>query len=540
MIRPSIAACTLFLLAVLPPASAQEAPQPIPIEGEWVTRWRSDLEFARSKMPETHLRIDHSTPLTVIETAIDELTDRIPQLTHQAAVVELTRIVAMIGDGHTRLSLPIDPVSGFSSGHTGTQNATLPSTPFHHYPVRFHLYADGLAIEQTTPSNTSLLGARVVRIGSMSTEEAIAAVEPLIHRDNETQMRELLPRFLVIPEILHVTGVTNELGSVALELELASGTRRELTLDPVPTGVDVPLTTYPEPSTPLFRRHLDANYRFESLEEHGAVHFRYFRVQNEEGGEPLADFATRMFDFVEENDVERLIVDLRGNDGGNNWLNAPLERGVFRAESLWRPGGLVVIADRGTFSAAMNFASFMANATPAVFVGEATGGRPNHYGDAQKLVLPKTGLTVRLSTVYHQDSGASDARTQIDPHLPIPTTSSDARSGYDPVLGEIASWSEPGDPAGSWRGPLTVRRYVSTVSVELTRTDVGWSGTFEAAGLVLPTPIGSVTQVDGELRFEVPVETTTLRVRTIATQDRLIGMLDYQGQWYPFAASRQP
>ena len=90
---------------------AQPTIRPTPIDDAWAAKWREDLAFAKAQMPETHLEIDHTTPLAEIEAAIDELAKRIPALAQHEAVVELARIVARIGDGHTRLSLPIDPAA---------------------------------------------------------------------------------------------------------------------------------------------------------------------------------------------------------------------------------------------------------------------------------------------------------------------------------------------------------------------------------------------------------------------------------------------
>jgi len=489
-------------------------------------------------MPETHIRIDHTISRSELDAAIDDLARRIPTLAHHQAVVELAQIVAMIGDGHTRLTLPIDPASGFAGGHTRTEEAVLPGAPFHHYPVRFFLYEDGLAVERIAAEHSSFLGAHVVRIGSLSTEDAMEAVEPTIHRDNEMQVRNLLPNTLVIPELLHAQGVIDRLGPLALELETPAGELHRLSLEPVPLGEVVSWAERPPGSIPLFRRHLDQNYRFEHFEDERTVYFRYVTVQNEEKGESLPEFAQRMFSFIEANAVERLIVDMRGNGGGNNWLNAPLERGILRAESLWRPGGLVAIADRMTFSAAMNFLNFVAGSTPAVLVGEAAGGRPNHYGDSRKLQLPNTGLTVRLSTLFHQDGGAADERDQIDPHILIPLTAADIRAGRDPVLEEIRSWNQPGDPAGSWRGPATMRQYATNVSVEFEQNEDGWSGNFDAPGWFAPMAISNGQLNDGEIQFDLQLETSTIHVRAQASGSRLLGMLDYQGQWYPFAATR--
>ena len=62
-----------------------------------------------------------------------------------------------------------------------------------------------------------------------------------------------------------------------------------------------------------------------------------------------------MFAFIDANDVERLIMDVRGNRGGNNGKNRALIYGLIRCDKFPDAGSLYTITDRGTFSAAMMF-----------------------------------------------------------------------------------------------------------------------------------------------------------------------------------------
>ena len=44
------------------------------------------------------------------DAALDDLKKRAPSLEHHRIIVELAKIVVPLGDGHTRLTLPVDPV----------------------------------------------------------------------------------------------------------------------------------------------------------------------------------------------------------------------------------------------------------------------------------------------------------------------------------------------------------------------------------------------------------------------------------------------
>ena len=53
----------------------------------------------------------------------------------------------------------------------------------------------------------------------------------------------------------------------------------------------------------------------------------------------------------------------------------------FKNDAGGFEGKFVVIIGRRTFSAAQNLATRLDLKTNAVFVGEATGSKPNHYGE---------------------------------------------------------------------------------------------------------------------------------------------------------------
>jgi C-terminal processing protease CtpA/Prc len=130
-------------------------------------------------------------------------------------------------------------------------------------------------------------------------------------------------------------------------------------------------------------------------------------------------------------------LDLRRNHGGDNTLNDAVIRDLSTRAQFNRRGRLFVLVGRETFSAAQNLATRLERATGAIFVGEPTGGRPNHYGDLQKIPLPNSGLVATASTRYWQDSDPQDARSTITPSVTVVGTFGDYRLGRDPVLNDV-------------------------------------------------------------------------------------------------------
>src|SRR3954451_15548937 len=140
------------------------------------TDWKSDLDLLRREVPKMHPNAFHATTREAFDAAVEKLKSDAPSLPPHVVVAEIARIVASIGDGHTRLTLPVDPNSGFFLGHTTTPLPADDALRFHPLPVRFYRYADGLFV--TEAENVALRRRRVVRIGNMPADEAIAAMMP--------------------------------------------------------------------------------------------------------------------------------------------------------------------------------------------------------------------------------------------------------------------------------------------------------------------------------------------------------------------------
>jgi hypothetical protein len=168
------------------------------------------------------------------------------------------------------------------------------------------------------------------------------------------------------------------------------------------------------------------------LPESGALYLQYNAVADMEL-ESFAQFTKRVFESAEAGRSDRLVLDLRFNSGGNNYLNRPLLLAVIRSK-FNQPGKLFCLIGRRTFSAAQNLVNDLQKYTSVVFIGEPTATNVNFYGDAARVDLPSLGVAVRAATLWWQDMDSRDKRQWTGPQLAIPYRSSDYEQGTDPVL----------------------------------------------------------------------------------------------------------
>jgi Tetratricopeptide repeat/Peptidase family S41 len=390
-------------------------------------KWREDLRYMAREMEARHKNLFHTTTREQFEGAVKKLNERIPTLARHQIVVELARIAALVGDGHTNVAPTRDPKIGFRT-----------------LPFKLYLFKDGLFVRSAERGHADLLGARVVKVGDLAVEEAVARAREIIGRDNEMDVKFFAPLLLAMPEVLHALGISGSPDEARFTFEKA-GRQQALTLKPSgPADMlppDTDLSWMPKEGwvdmrdgapTPLWLKDPQNKFWFEQLPGTKTVYVQINEV-NDKPDESLADFSNRMLAFVEANDVEKLVLDLRLNRGGNGSRLRPLVVGLIKSK-LNRPGRLFTLMGRSTWSAAQFLLNRMEKYTDVIFVGEPSGSKGNDYGDSRRITLPNSQLTVRVSVYYWQEWDPWDVRPWTAPHVTAELSSEEYRAGGDPAL----------------------------------------------------------------------------------------------------------
>jgi hypothetical protein len=415
----------LFILSLLLVncvlVSAQTAPARLT-----AAQWQADVDFLSQAMPRQHPNLFRRMKREDFETAVKQFRERIPSLSEDEIIVGLMKIVAMVHDGHTGLF----PHSYFRTGI---------------YPVRFYLYQDGLFVRQASAEYAGAVGGRVLKIGNTSADEALRLIGQLPAADNQMGVNENGPLLLSIPELLAGLRIIENKQSLNLTVEV-NGQPKSFQIKPsssIPELLSPPANWIDAASAgdpkPLYRKDPHNPFWFEYLPDRKLLYVQQNAVQNKPD-ETVAAFYRRVFDFVEKNPVEKFVLDLRNNDGGNNGLNRPVVIDIIKSK-IDQPGKLFVITGRATFSAAQNFVNELEKYTKAIFVGEPTAGHPNHYGDNRPITLPNSKLDLRVSTLYWQDMDPRDNRPWTAPQLAADLTSQDYRAGRDPALQAVLDYT---------------------------------------------------------------------------------------------------
>lgn len=390
-----------------------------------VEGWGADLDYLLAQIRRFNPQYNRPQIRDRIEAAAASLRERIPRLNDIQVAVELQKIAALLTTSHTEVFL-----------HRQPRRFKFPEP----LPVGLWFFSDGVYVVEADEEYKSLVGSRLTAIDGTPVEAAVEKLMPLVPSEGEPT-RLIMTRFLILPHVLQAVGVAREADRVTLSVtgrdnksrtvEVASkpNHRWRDMLPPSPlAGADAP--------APLYLTRPDDRYWFEPLPKEQAVYVRV-TMMRDQPGETMAAFGLRLRQFLDkEHDIRNLVVDVRGNTGGNSAFYTELLRTIVAFDA--RPGNRVfALTDRAVFSAATNFTVDLERLTGAVFVGEPGGGQPRMNSDAIFFYLPYSGLLVILSNVVWNLSGPYDTRRWIAPDVPVTLSAADYFANRDPVLDAV-------------------------------------------------------------------------------------------------------
>jgi len=381
--------------------------------------WRYDLDFLMSEVKRLNA-VYSARPLPAgIQQAAENLRARIPNLSDAQIYVEMQRLLAMLGHGH----------NGFWPW--------IPSERVRltQLPLTLYFFLEGLYVIDAENNYKHLTGSRVLRFGRAKTDEVVQAIRTVVDRENEMEVLWRGPEYMTMPQVLQALGMIDSPDKVSLTLENRAG--QTMTAEITPTAVTRRRKLFPSkledaPAPPLYLSNVEDFYWFKHLPEDKTLYLQFNQVADKRD-ESLSLFALRLRRFLNETEVDNLIVDLRHNNGGNSYLYPELLKTIIAFDA--REGKkLYVLIGRNTYSAAQNFVVDLERMTNAVFIGEPSGGKPNTHGDESHVILPYSGLHAGLSAVYWQISSPRDTRVWIAPEIPVEISAKDYFANRDPAM----------------------------------------------------------------------------------------------------------
>ncbi len=377
-------------------------------------RWQEDIDELAAKLPQLHINLFFKSSESDFKQDIQKLKDALPNIKDEEVIWRLSQIVASVGDAHTALRFQ-------------TRIA---------FPFTLYWFKQGIYAINTVPEYREILNCRLTKVNFLPIEKVIEALKRGISHENLAQIKNSAPYYITMPEYLYGANLIPAKDSAVFTFENELGQQLQVNISAasLKTQPQWILSNTDEDDLPLYRQNKDKYYSFTYLNNQKTMYVLYNSCRIIQGC-PFKDFVNEVFEHVDSHPVERLIVDLRNNGGGNSAIFFPFLQELKQREDLNQKGKLFVILGRRTFSSAVLNALHLKNQTQALFFGEPTGGRPNHYGEIRNIMLKHSRIQVSYSTKYFTHS--QQDTDSLHPDFIVEISISDYLNRKDPVLEQI-------------------------------------------------------------------------------------------------------
>lgn len=355
------------------------------MESNRITRWLEDINYLSSELPQKHKNLFFQKSKVDFFKEIADLKADIDSLNDYEVKLQIAKIVASIRDAHTSVPLPI--------------NLLL--------PLELYWFSDGIYVISSPLEYSDILHRKIIKVNEIAIEEVINVLSSIISFENEAYLKSQLPKYFPAIELLYDLGLVNDIDSLELTYEDENKNIRTLEIKSLPLRESkeklslIKNDLLHSSNLPIYKRNSDKYYWFLYIDTSNIVYFKYNACRDMLPTDAVT-FCKELMQFIEENVVEKLIIDLRNNFGGNSLLLDDFIEYIKHCDKLNKKGNLFVIVGRETFSSALLNAFSLKENTSAIFLGEPTGGKPNCYGEVERFSLKNSGLTVCYSTKYYR------------------------------------------------------------------------------------------------------------------------------------------
>ena len=429
---------------ILPgPASAEGAERELQPEATvCAEQFHEGVQLLYDKMLERSPDPFLTFPRERFESEVERMLAREEPISEGEMFIELSRFIGMMRGGHSWIFLDRDTAL-FSRA----------------VPLRVAEFSDGLFVRAAAPNHRDLVGGRILAINGVPIETAWPRIKDAVGEGPQIA-RERALVYTLMPDYLRALGMGDD-AAISFTLKLTDGRRETRRIEAeqwphydelysaalgfgTPEGWIVPEDAR---NAAWFRRHQDA-FWYEYQPDSSTVYAQFNAATTDPDNpwnaerDALRPMLVEIFARVAEPDVDRLVIDLRNNRGGNSALWQPIVHHIIRSDKLQEPGRLFVIIGHATGSAAVAWAAQIEGNSRAVFVGEPTADRPNFHNDPDgprraRFDVPKTALNFFVANQVEQWSSSDDHRAAIYPDIPVMLSWNEFATGHDPVMEAI-------------------------------------------------------------------------------------------------------
>ncbi len=394
--------------------SCKKSPTEPPSQSLRTAHWSQDIDYFSSQLKANEYGFSSLISTQSFDNTLSNLKNSIDSLQDYEIYFKLQQLTASFNVAH----LTTYP----------SMNMKLHFLPFYTY-----IFPDGVYIVAADQNNSWLLGKKINGIGAAAIQTVEDSLKKIISHENDYWFEDQAPQALSCVEILKYFGFADSLSVVHLNIE-GSG-------DVTVASSENAISSYTSgildgKSLPLYQQNQSSYYWYTFISQGNALYIKYNKCANA-SDLSFNSFTNNIKDYLASHQVDKVIVDLRNNGGGNSMIINPL-LSYLQGSSFNQTGKLFVVTNRGTFSSALLNSISFKQGTNCILVGEPTGGKPNSYGEVLTFALPNSGITVQYCTKYFKMM--NNDPVSLFPDYDIEISEQDFVNCKDPVLDFILKY----------------------------------------------------------------------------------------------------
>lgn len=375
--------------------------------------WQEDLKVYKTSLEEKHIDLYHSISKEAFQKEWQAIYENVDTKNDFEIILDLMRLTRRINDGHTAISL---------------RNKAL-----HRFPFKLKQLENKWYVVQTLPKHSDILKSSLESINGIPIDtiaQQVASVAQYV--ENAYSLTERTASYLPISELLFHLQILDSPNKASFRFRTQTQEVVAVDLAAIPADsweerikaevqLTIPELTIPDDAT--------STLWFAPIAGTKALYIQFKAYPT---FEDMQAFGEAVVAYIQQHNLQRLIIDMRENGGGDLYVGIVLAYALNLADSIDWKDGVYVLTSNKTFSAATSNAALFNQLLHATLVGQPTGSNPNGYQDMDSVTLPHSNLVLtyskRLFTLSNQPN------TALQPDIPVYQKHSDFVNNIDTVL----------------------------------------------------------------------------------------------------------
>lgn len=371
-------------------------------------QWAEDLDYLQKTVSEKHANAFNFITESEFLQKIEQAKKSIGKGSDTEARLEIEKLAAAIGDGHTWATNRFD------------------ADPYLLSPLYLRWFEDGIRVVGIDPAHQQFLGWHLQKVNDQPIEKVLASLQAYVAQNENRYYRQYWETYwLRNADALFYEKICPAKQEVQYTFCKEGAGCQTITLGTKKEPAATANLGYAYQPVPFFMTNPDQQIWFRAINEQ----VFYIKVNQYPNEAESLRMGTAIYNALKGQPYQKIVFDFRINGGGNKDRVEAIVNAIYPEHTQAKY--YAIVGDH-SFSAALANAVFLKQKCGALIVGEPPTNRPNFYAENFYTNLPNSKIRLSVATKQYklQDDGAPEL--QLDQFIP---RSFDAyQMGKDPTL----------------------------------------------------------------------------------------------------------